>query len=385
VELTLFVDHQCNLRCSYCYTGEKFSRPMSSATMGKAIALALSRGDAELGVSFFGGEPLLHRAFLRETIEHVESAVAALPSPRPGLHFYLNTNGTLMDDEIVALFAPPRRSVVFLSVDGTRQTHDRFRVNRAGKGSFDAVMEGIGKLRAASLQFELASVVTTATAGDLGATIRTLLPLGAAKIHLAPNWRDEWTSEAVAALAAGLDDAGDAWMDWFRAGKLLPLNPLHTKILAHLKGGMPCPSRCQLGGNELCVSPAGRIYPCAQMVGEDADDELVIGHVDTGVDDAARQRLQQAKEQVGEVCQACELRDRCQSDCGCQQLALTGQLGQITEALCELETAFIDQADRVAETLHAEGCEAFIDFYYKRSWTAAAGGKLTQLRRAREL
>jgi len=385
VELTLFVDHQCNLRCSYCYTGEKFSRPMSSATMGKAVALALEQGDAELGVSFFGGEPLLQVDFLRETIEQVERAVAALPAPHPGVHFYLNTNGTLIDDEVIALFAPPRRAAVFVSVDGDRPTHDRFRINRAGKGSYDGVMAGLAKLREASIPFEIASVVTTASASELGSTIRSLLPLGAAKIHLAANWRDEWTSEAVAALAIGLDDASNAWMDWFRAGKQLPINPLHTKILTHLKGGMPCPSRCQLGSHEICVSPAGRIYPCAQMVGEDTDHGLVIGHVDEGVDDAARQRLQQAKEQVGEICQSCELRDRCQSDCGCQQLALTGRLGQITEALCELETAFIEAADHVAETLHTEGCEAFIDFYYKRSWTAAAGGKLTQLRRARDL
>ena len=245
-------------------------------------------------------------------------------------------------------------------------------------------MEGIGKLREASIRFEIASVVTTASAGELGATIRSLLPLGAAKIHLAANWRDEWTSEAVAALRTGLGETGDAWMDWFRAGKQLPINPLHTKILAHLKGGMPCPSRCQLGGREACVSPTGNFYPCAQMVGEDNADALVIGHVDRGMDDDVRRRLQRDKERVSELCQSCELRDRCQSDCGCLQLALTGQLGRITEALCELETAFIEAADRVAETLHAEGCEAFIDFYYKRQWTAAAGGKLTQLRRAQD-
>ena len=40
MELTLFVDHQCNLRCKYCYNGEKFPRRMSLETMHKAVDLA---------------------------------------------------------------------------------------------------------------------------------------------------------------------------------------------------------------------------------------------------------------------------------------------------------------------------------------------------------
>lgn len=35
MELTLFVEHQCNLRCTYCYTGDKFTRRMSSETIDR--------------------------------------------------------------------------------------------------------------------------------------------------------------------------------------------------------------------------------------------------------------------------------------------------------------------------------------------------------------
>ena len=40
MELTLVLDHHCNLRCTYCYAGDKFSRRMSEATMRRAIDLA---------------------------------------------------------------------------------------------------------------------------------------------------------------------------------------------------------------------------------------------------------------------------------------------------------------------------------------------------------
>ena len=117
----------------------------------------------------------------------------------------------------------------------------------------------------------------------LGESLELLLGLGARRVTLSVNYRDEWTEKSRAELRQGLRDASDVWMQRFRAGQPLPVDPLHTKILTHLKGGLPCPSRCLLGGREFTVVPSGRIYPCAQMVEEDTREELTIGHVDTGL------------------------------------------------------------------------------------------------------
>ena len=53
-----------------------------------------------------------------------------------------------------------------------------------------------------------------------------------------------------AELAVGLREAGAVWMERFRRGEAIALDPLHTKILTHLKGGIPCPRRCLLAGQE---------------------------------------------------------------------------------------------------------------------------------------
>lgn len=384
MELTLFLDHQCNLRCTYCYNGEKFTRRMDGDTIRKAIALAVGQRPRHLDLSFFGGEPLIHVDLMREAMAVAEETIAAMPAPRSSVRYIVNTNGTLIDDEVTSLLAPPRAVTVFVSVDGDRETHDRFRVNAGGRGSYDEVVAGLGKLRAAGIAFQIVGVVNLATAASLGRSVLSCAGLGAVKLTLAPNFRDEWDEASIATLREGLRAAGDGWMAMFRAGTQLPIEPLHGKILTHLKGGIPCPSRCLLGGNEFCVTPTGRIYPCAQMVGEDRADGLVIGHVDTGLDREALQRMQQQKDRVEDTCAPCALRDRCQSHCGCRHVALTGKLGEITAALCEIESAFIDEADRVAETLYAEQCPAFIDYYYKRNWVPAAGGVLTKLRRARD-
>jgi len=384
MELTLFLDHQCNLRCTYCYNGEKFTRRMSRETMEKAVALILERPAAELHVSFFGGEPLMHRDFVRQTVEHVEQAVAAKAGPKPDLLFLMNTNGTLLDDRAMELLSPPRRWSVFVSLDGPKEVHDKYRVNLGGRGSFDDVAAGLERLQEAGIPRAVLAVFGPETAPFLGETLRTILPFEPGRIQLSANYRDEWTDESIEGLRAGLDAAGDVMMELFRSGKAMPIEPIHGKILTHLKGGIPCPSRCLLGGKEITVSPTGKLYPCAQMVGEDDDDTLVIGHVDTGLDVAALARLQTAKDRVEQTCAECELRDRCQSQCGCRHVALSGELGRITATLCEVEAAYIDAADRVAETLFTEKCPAFLAYYYGKAWRPAQGAGLTQLRRSRD-
>jgi uncharacterized protein len=232
--------------------------------------------------------------------------------------------------------------------------------------------------------FVVLAVIGTASASALGRVLEELLPLGAQAIHLAPNYRDLWQPRAIADLREGLAAAAEVWMAEFRAGRACAVEPLHTKILTHLKGGIPCPSRCLLGGDEFTVAPSGRIYPCAQMVEEDQREELVIGHVDTGFDWDRIRRLAAQKERVEETCAPCALRDRCQSHCGCRHLALSGELGKITGVLCEVEAALVEAADRLAETLFQERCPAFLDYYYRRPWVPKHGSQLTELRRGRD-
>lgn len=381
MELTLFVDHQCNLRCSYCYTGDKSKRPMSVGTMRDAVRLIAGMPMPHLDVSFFGGEPLLRKELVRETVEFVERTLAELPEPRPSLRFIMNTNATLIDDEAIALMSRPRRFTVFASIDGPRELHDRYRVNVAGKGSYDATLRGVEALRRARIPFQLMLVFGTDTAARLGDALSAVLPLGAEKIQLNANYRDDWTDASIAALRSGLEQAKGVWMRHFRAGSALAVEPLHTKILSHLKSGAPCPSRCLLGGREVTVAPSGRLYPCPQMVGEDVDVELCIGHVETGFDRERLAELQAQKDRVGATCASCEIQDRCLSQCGCRHVALTGRLGEITATLCEIESAYIDVADQLAAELFEERCPAFLDFYYRRAWTPAAGAELIRLRR----
>jgi uncharacterized protein len=354
---------------------------MPGEVMRRSVDLALASRPAQLDVSFFGGEPLMHPGFIEETLEYVEATVATRPAPHPRLRYVMNTNGTLVDDRILALLSPPRDFTIYVSLDGPAAVHDAHRVDENGQGSFAGIVANLGRLRQARLPYRLVAVVRPDTARRLGEVVRTLFDLRPAHATLTPDFRAPWTEDSIADLRSGLHDAGEVWSENFRRGQVVPLEPLHGKILTHLKQGIPCPERCTLAGQAFAVAPTGRLYPCAQMIGEDREAGLVIGTLDAGFDKKRLAELQQAKDRVEETCAPCALRERCQSHCGCRHVALTGELGQINQALCEIEESFIVAADQVAGPLVAEPCPAFIDTYYRKQYRPAAGATLTRLRR----
>ena len=79
-----------------------------------------------------GGEPTLMKLdFFRRSVELVEKY------RRPGqvVEHTFQTNGILLDDDWCAFFKE-HNFLVGLSVDGPREIHDAYRVDRGGNGHF---------------------------------------------------------------------------------------------------------------------------------------------------------------------------------------------------------------------------------------------------------
>ncbi len=155
----------CNIDCTYCfflskealYPNEK-SR-MSAATLEAYIRQLLeSHRDPNVTVAWQGGEPTLMKVeFFRRSIELVEKY------RRPGqviLHTF-QTNGMLLDDEWCEFFVE-HKFLVGLSVDGPRELHDTYRVDRRKQGTFDRVMEGWRCLRKHGVEFNILCTVNAA-------------------------------------------------------------------------------------------------------------------------------------------------------------------------------------------------------------------------------
>ena len=137
----------CNLDCKYCfflskdilYPGSKFR--MTDGLMEQYIRQLIESQPRvpEVTIAWQGGEPtLMGLDFFKETVAIAEKY------RRPGqrLLHTMQTNGTKLDDEWAAFFAE-NNFLIGLSVDGPKEMHDTYRVNKGGAGSFDQVMRGL--------------------------------------------------------------------------------------------------------------------------------------------------------------------------------------------------------------------------------------------------
>lgn len=275
----------------------------------------------------------------------------------------MTTNGTVLDDERVALLKRHGFRVK-VSIDGGRAAQDANRRYANGRSSWDAVSAGLRRLLAAGVPTVVGAVIDPSNAHLLGESFDDLVGLGARHVTFAPNFTADWSEAARARLDQGLTALGDRYIAHLRAGRAVRVDPLVGKIITHLDRGAAARAICRFGVSELAVAPSGRLYPCDRMVNEDDDDAVCIGDLDRGIDFRKRDGLLAARREEPELCNGCELKSRCKRFCGCANYETTGDPGLVSPVVCAFEQAFIDEADRVGNVLYAEQNPLFLEQFY---------------------
>src|SRR5713226_2690690 len=155
----------CNIDCTYCfflskdelYPNEKHR--MSDSTLDVYIRQLLeSHRTPTVTVAWQGGEPTLMKlAFFKRAVELVEK----YRRPGQAVQHTFQTNGILIDDDW-CLFFKEHNFLVGLSVDGPRELHDTYRVDRSKQGTFDKVMRGWRHLHLFGVDFNILCTVNAA-------------------------------------------------------------------------------------------------------------------------------------------------------------------------------------------------------------------------------
>ena len=153
----------CNLDCPYCFylhktdllAHERNARIDDSLLEAHIRQYIEAQTGDEVIFSWQGGEPtVMGLDFFRRVVE----LQARHRKPDQRIENDLQTNGLLLDDEWVA-FLKAHAFVVGLSVDGTRELHDRYRPTKGGEPSFDRALAAAARLAAAEVPFSLLCVV----------------------------------------------------------------------------------------------------------------------------------------------------------------------------------------------------------------------------------
>lgn len=184
----------CNLDCKYCFYLEKEDlyeqerrkeRPswqMPDDVLESYIRQYIEGQSApEISFAWQGGEPtLLGVRFFRRVLElqkrytHGKRITNAL-----------QTNGTLLDDEWGAFLAE-NKFLVGLSIDGPRDLHDAYRVDKRGRPTFDAVARGVQILKKHGAEFNTLTVVSRKNSQKPREVYRFLKEIGSGFIQFIP-------------------------------------------------------------------------------------------------------------------------------------------------------------------------------------------------------
>ncbi len=125
------VTQRCNLRCVHCYAQSKdidYKNELSTQE-GKDLIDDLADFGCPV-ILFSGGEPLM-RKDLPELAGYARSR---------GVRAVISTNGTLITEDMARKLKDIGLSYVGISLDGMRETNDRF---RGIEGSFDRALQGL--------------------------------------------------------------------------------------------------------------------------------------------------------------------------------------------------------------------------------------------------
>ena len=339
----------CNLDCSYCfflskemlYPGSRFRMADDLLETYIRQLIEAHAHAPEVAVAWQGGEPtLMGVEFFRRSVELANAYL------KPGQRavYTIQTNATLLDEEWAAFFAE-NDVLVGVSIDGPRDLHDTYRVDKGGKGSFDKVMRGLGFLRDAGVDWNALTRVHAANA-DHGRRIYRFLrdACGARFMQFIPiierisnersaqgeqewsSWRDRplyllegnrVTDRSVSAAQYGRFLV-DVFEDWVRRDIGEVYVQMFDVALANWVGEPPglC-VHSETCGVALALEHTGDLYSCDHFV----EPKFKLGNIKEQhllelVNSPRQQQFGRDKlEKLPQFCLDCDVRFACHGGC----------------------------------------------------------------------
>ena len=163
---------RCNLTCAHCYStsaDKDFAGELTTEEVKAVMADLRAYGVPVLILS--GGEPLM-RPDIFELAHHAKSL---------GFYLALSTNGTLIDEALVAPIAAVGFDYLGISLDGLAATHDVF---RRRQGAFAASLQALRLCRDAGLKVGMRFTLARDNARDLPALLELMAEEGIHKFYL---------------------------------------------------------------------------------------------------------------------------------------------------------------------------------------------------------
>lgn len=147
----------CNLDCKYCFYKDKKllfgagRHCMNGEILERLVKDYLSLRFPVSSFAWQGGEPtLMGLDFYKKAVELQQQ----FSQNGQVVSNALQTNGILLNDKWCE-FLRKYKFLVGISLDGPKDYHDYYRINKAGKGTFDKVIMAVEKCRKHKVEFNI--------------------------------------------------------------------------------------------------------------------------------------------------------------------------------------------------------------------------------------
>lgn len=277
--MELVLNDACNLSCSYCFETKKTSRRFMSYEIGReAIDRLLHIRDGRKILYFFGGEPFLSWGVMRDLILYSRN----LEPENDLLGMSVTTNGTVIPKDAVALINNNQVGVL-VSIDPGKDAHDRHRIFKTGRGSYDLVWKNLRHLINNGVYTSVRVTVQPGYTDGLVDLVESCIDAGVMDVIIGASLPSNWDESSISAYVAALERLS------IIEKESREKNVSHVKIFDDYKSSV---KTCAAGSTLLAVSPEGKLYGCSRLLMADGGKGVAcLGNIKNFSLDSSAQKL----------------------------------------------------------------------------------------------
>ncbi len=312
----------CNLRCRYCFYHSKSQstrRVMSSELLDKFLSQYMGLFSGTLTFIWHGGEPLL--AGLDFFQRAVDFQNRYLQNGQKVTNL-VQTNATLVNEKWARFFENYNFGVG-VSLDGNEESHNHYRLDRKGVGSFSKAIRGIEILRCYGIEPGIIQTLAHDNVGRAAEDFKFFMDILCIKTWGTNEYLDiDGMNKAMRnheitnkELTHYLKQCVDFWLG--RDDPELQIRQIENFIAGVLEKQA---RTCAFNGtctSYFCIEHDGRVYPCDRLTHRN---DLLFGDLSRQslieiLNSPARLRYAEAVNSVYPDCAICEWQVACNNGC----------------------------------------------------------------------
>lgn len=269
--LYLMTAQGCNYECGYCpIPGMAKKIGNNLLTIKDAIAgvdLWIEHvnesysSDLEYYIIFYGGEPLLNKDVIKESLEYIDSKISK-KEITCNINIMIATNGSLIDQTIIDLCQKYNISVA-VGLDGTKEINDSLKIDAQGNGTYDSIVHAIKLLVKNNIKTFASVSITPYNIEHLSDYSKFFAELGIEKFgfnflkgHLleklvGKNNLEEYYRKASRSIINNSKNQSKLGFEY----------QMEKKIIAYYERKY-FPVDCTCYGNQLVIQPDGQVSNC---------------------------------------------------------------------------------------------------------------------------